>query len=192
MAGRKEGGPRHFADRRTGFKPKRIGGAACPPLTTVDNDAMTKEIASWKARPVWDAVLCNAEMSNHWFGDGVEEMAEAEQTFRRKVRTVFAELVADRAANLGRNSAQDVISAALANELGVDHAADVGFHLSDWREEAAFLVALHLFPDRFTVEEIRDGVTALLIHAPNHIAAAAHLAGWPLHDVFKVGLRVGD
>ena len=119
-------------------------------------------------------------------------MAEAAETFRRKVRTIFAELVGDRAPNLGRNGAQEVISAALAEDLGVERAADVGFHLSDWGEDAAFLVALHFFPERFTVEEIREGVTALLIHAPNHIAAAAHLAGWPLHDVFEVGLKLDD
>ena len=119
-------------------------------------------------------------------------MAEAAQTFLRKVRTILDELVGDRALNLGRNGARDVISAALAEELGVERAADVGFHLSDWGEDAAFLVALHLFPEQFTVEEIRDGVTALLIHAPNHIAAAAHLAGWPLRDVFEVGLKLDD
>jgi hypothetical protein len=85
-----------------------------------------------------------------------------------------------------------VIAAALTDELGVQHAADVGFHLSDWGEDAAFLVAVHLLPERFTVKEIRDGVMAVLIHAPNHIAAAAHLAGWPLRDVFKVGLKLDD
>jgi hypothetical protein len=30
-------------------------------------------------------------------------------------------------------------------------------------------------------------LTALLIHAPNHLAAAAKLAGWPVRDVFGVG-----
>jgi hypothetical protein len=119
-------------------------------------------------------------------------MANAAETFRRKVRTIFAELVGDRASNLGRNGAQGTISAALADDLAVERAADVGFHLSDWGEDAAFLVALHLFPERFTSEEIRDGVTALLIHAPNHIAAAAHLAGWPLRDVFNVGLKLDE
>ena len=57
-------------------------------------------------------------------GSGVEGMAEAAETFRRKVRTIFAELVGDRAPNLGRNGAQGMISAALADDLGVEHAAD--------------------------------------------------------------------
>jgi hypothetical protein len=76
--------------------------------------------------------------------------------------------------------------------MDTGHAADIAFHLSDWAEDAAFLIALHLFPERFTVKEIHEGVVALLIHAPNHIAAAAHLAGWPLRDVFGVGLKLDD
>jgi hypothetical protein len=119
-------------------------------------------------------------------------MAEPTETFRRMVRTILAELAGERALNLETNGAQNVIAAALTDELGPERAADVAFHLSDWGEDAAFLVAVHLFPERFTVEEIRDGVTALLIHAPNHLAAAAHLAGWPLRDVFTVGLKLDD
>jgi hypothetical protein len=119
-------------------------------------------------------------------------MAEATETFRRKVRTIFSELAGERAPRLGTNGAQNVIAAALTDDLGPERAADVAFHLSDWGEDAAFLVAVHLFPERFTVEEIRDGVMALLIHAPNHIAAGAHLAGWPLRDLFEVGLTLDD
>jgi hypothetical protein len=119
-------------------------------------------------------------------------MAETPETFRRKVRTLFAEWAGERALNIGRNGAEGAIATALTDQLGYEHAADVGFHLSDWGEDAAFLVALHLFPDRFTAEEIRDGVTAFLVHAPNHIAAAAHIAGWPLRDVFEVGLKLDD
>jgi hypothetical protein len=126
------------------------------------------------------------------FGAEVDKMAKPTETFLRKVRTIFDELAGERAPKLGMNGALSVIAAALADDFGPERAADIGFHLSDWGEDAAFLVALHLFPERFTVEEIRDGVTALLIHAPNHIAAAAHLAGWPLHDVFRVGLKLDD
>jgi hypothetical protein len=119
-------------------------------------------------------------------------MAEALETFRQKVRALFAELAGERARKLGTNGAQSVIAAALTDELGLERAADVAFHLSDWGEDAAFLVGVHLFPERFTVEEIRDGVIALLIHAPNHIAAGAQLAGWPLRDLFNVGLKLDD
>jgi hypothetical protein len=108
------------------------------------------------------------------------------------VRTIFAELAGERAPRLGANGAQGVIAAALTDELGPERADHVAFHLSDWGEDAAFLVAVHLFPERFTVEEIRNGVLAFLIHAPNHIAAGAHLAGWPVQDLFEVGLRLDD
>jgi len=53
----------------------------------------------------------------------------------------------------------------------------IGFHLVDWQGEAAFIVALSLFPERFTDEEIREGVEAFLIHVPAHVAEAARLAG---------------
>jgi len=119
-------------------------------------------------------------------------MGEATETFRQKAKSIFLELARERAARLGVNGAQDVIAAALADGLGLERAADVAFHLSDWAQDAAFLVALHLFPERFAAEEIRDGVLALLIHVPNHIAAGAHLSGWPIRDVFNVGLKLDD
>jgi hypothetical protein len=37
----------------------------------------------------------------------------------------------------------------------------------------------------FTKEEIADGVRDFLIHAPNHVAQAAQLIGFPIRDVFK-------
>jgi hypothetical protein len=46
---------------------------------------------------------------------------------------------------------------------------------------------LILFPERFTEEQIRDGIEAFIIHAPNHIAAAAKLRGLPIQDIFTVG-----
>jgi hypothetical protein len=52
------------------------------------------------------------------------------------------------------------ITAALAAEDADDevlHADEIAFHLTDWSSKAAFLVALHLFPERFTPEEIREG-----------------------------------
>lgn len=54
----------------------------------------------------------------------------------------------------------------------------IGFHLIDWQAEAAFIVALALYPERFTDEEIREGVEGFLIHAPSHVVEAARLAGF--------------
>jgi hypothetical protein len=77
------------------------------------------------------------------------------------------------------------------SDLSVERAYDIGFHLSDWHADAAFLVALHLFPERFTASEIEDGVFAFLHHAPNHVAAAAALFGHPVEDIFEVAARSG-
>src|SRR5438128_1920007 len=72
-------------------------------------------------------------------------MGEVTETFRQKARSIFSELARERVVRLGVNGAQEIIAAALADELGLERAADVAFHLSDWAEDAAFLVALHLF-----------------------------------------------
>src|SRR5262245_32031475 len=79
-----------------------------------------------------------------------------------------------------------VIAGALATSADDRRAKDIGFHLTDWASDAAFIVALQLFPERFTAEEIADGVEDFLIHAPNHVAAAAVLSGHPPEDIFGV------
>ncbi len=68
-----------------------------------------------------------------------------------------------------------------------EDAAQIAFHVTDWRFDAAVLVAVCMFPERFTDEEIAAGMTNLIIHASNHLAAAAKLAGFPVSDVFGVG-----
>jgi hypothetical protein len=62
-------------------------------------------------------------------------------------------------------------------DLGADDASRLGMHMSDWAGDGAFLLALHLFPDQFTDEEVRDGVARFLAHAPNHIRAACGITG---------------
>lgn len=78
-----------------------------------------------------------------------------------------------------------------SQELDESSAHDVAFHMTDWNSDAAFLVAFLLFPERFADDEIREGLQCFLIHAPNHIAAAAKLAGWPIEDIFAVGALNG-
>jgi hypothetical protein len=120
-------------------------------------------------------------------------MADSTPSVREKVEAIFRELAGDRAATLEATSLPagitSTITAALAAEDAGDdeilHADEIAFHLTDWSSEAAFLVALHLFPERFTPEEIREGVQAFLIHAPHHIIAAARLAGHPADDIFR-------
>lgn len=84
------------------------------------------------------------------------------------------------------------IAAALGDRLADKPARDVGFHLTDWMHDNAFLIALHLRPNDFTPAEVRAGVTQFLIHAPNHLAAAAKIIGHPVADVFNVGALDGD
>ncbi len=83
------------------------------------------------------------------------------------------------------------ITTALAEEFGIERADEIAFHLTDWSADAAFLVALALYPDQFTADEVEEGVRGFLIHAPNHIAAAATLAGHPLQAIFKIGILSG-
>jgi uncharacterized protein YoaH (UPF0181 family) len=102
----------------------------------------------------------------------------------KKAVACFGQLLAERMDSLGE--AQGKVAIALRKEHG-EAARDIAFHLFDWTEDAWFIVAVFLFPDRFTAAEIRRGIAWFLIHAPNHIAAAAKLAGWPVTDVFHVG-----
>jgi hypothetical protein len=106
---------------------------------------------------------------------------------REKVAAIFRELAGKHAERLsGSYYLADVnsrITAALAGEGREEEILrqdGIGFHLVDWQAEAAFLVALSLYPERFTDEEIREGVDAFLIHAPSHVAEAARLAGVPI------------
>jgi hypothetical protein len=113
----------------------------------------------------------------------------------RKVRTVLRDLVGDRADGLfaAVPPATDVMAEALAADHGAEAATEIAFHLADWSSDMALLLALHLQPEAFTKQEIASGLELLLIHAPNHLAAAAQLSGNPVSDVFEVGvLADGD
>ena len=107
-------------------------------------------------------------------------MNDAIDTVGQKVAAIFAELVAERAKRLDGSviaePAMSTIASALAEEYG-DKAHDIAFHMADWNFDAAFVVAVHLFPERFTPDEIAAGVRQFLIHAPNHIRAACGLTG---------------
>jgi hypothetical protein len=114
-------------------------------------------------------------------------MTTPSESFRSKVAALFAEMAGGRALRL---NGMNVIESALQVEVGAEKAHEIAFHLSDWSDDAAFILALHLFPERFTPEEVSQGVLEFLIHVPNHVAAAAHLYGLPIGDVFGVGLEL--
>jgi hypothetical protein len=116
-----------------------------------------------------------------------DEDADADQ----KVLQLFRSAAGDHAEVLRgefhNQNTLDVIATALVTRFGDKRAREIAFHLADWNSDAAFIVAMHLFPENFTAEEIIEGVEGFLIHAPNHVAAAAKLGGYPIEDIFKVG-----
>jgi hypothetical protein len=120
-------------------------------------------------------------------------MADYTSSFRVKVEAIFRELAGNRAVTLDATRLPESITATIkaalvakdAGEAEILHSEKIAFNLTDWSAEAGFLVALHLFPERFTPDEIRDGVEAFLIHAPHHVIAAARLAGHPTDDIFR-------
>ena len=118
-------------------------------------------------------------------------MSSAHDTVRKKVEAVFTQLAGERTARLGEPGAKetrDTLASALSADYVPDIARDIAFHLVDWHSDAAFMMAVHLFPERFTPEELAAGADMLLVHAPNHLAAAAKLAGHPIQDVFEIGV----
>lgn len=118
---------------------------------------------------------------------------DAHDSVCKKVQAIFAELAGDRARTLdGSTFPADITSTVTvalagsnATEEQILHADKIAFHLTDWNSDAAFIVALHLFPERFTPEEIEAAVDMFLLHVPAHVIAAARLAGHPTEDFFR-------
>jgi hypothetical protein len=118
---------------------------------------------------------------------------DAHDSVRRKVETIFTELAGERTRMLDGSTfpagIASTITAALsgadASEEQVLCADEIAFHLTDWNSDAAFIVALHLFPERFTPQEIEAAVDMFLVHVPAHVIAAARLAGHPTKDLFR-------
>jgi hypothetical protein len=118
---------------------------------------------------------------------------DAHDSVRKKVQAIFTELAGDRARMLDGSTfpagITSTVAAALsssdATEEQILHADQIAFHLTDWNSDAAFIVALHLFPERFTPEEIEAAVDMFLVHVPSHVIAAARLAGHPTEDIFR-------
>src|SRR5258708_27849338 len=109
---------------------------------------------------------------------------------RDKVASIFREMAGDKAKRLDASlylaDVNSRITAAIARSEGEADmltADQIGFHLVDWQADAAFIVALALYPERFTAEEVREGVDAFLVHAPSHAVEAARLAGIPISDL---------
>lgn len=81
-----------------------------------------------------------------------------------------------------------VQAVAAEGELSTDMAHEVAFHLTDWLEDLEAFVGFCRSPDSYTPAQVDALLLAFLLHAPNHLAAAAKLyAGSPVSDVFGVG-----
>jgi hypothetical protein len=79
-------------------------------------------------------------------------------------------------------------AAQLQNELNPDKARDVAFHMTDWIGDLKVFVEFCRDPDSFSLEQVDKLLNAFLIHAPNHLAAAAKLyIDIPVTDIFDVG-----
>jgi hypothetical protein len=121
-------------------------------------------------------------------------MNDAIDSVRKKVKAIFVELVGDRAIGLDgariAEPAMSIVGNALEQEYS-ERAHDVAFHMTDWNWDAAFVVALHLSPERFTADEICAGVGLFLTHAPNHIRAACGLTGHYVWEDFPADDETG-
>lgn len=79
-----------------------------------------------------------------------------------------------------QRAARKAIEEALEKSHGARNARKIAFHLSQWLEEAAFLVALSLDPKKFSNAEVDAGVSDVLGNVLDDIWEAALVAGYPL------------
>ena len=99
-----------------------------------------------------------------------------------KVIEIFRELVGVKADNLSSSFYPAYANSKITNALIKDRpelseneiieADSIGLDLVCWQRNAAFIVALTLFPEKFTDDEIEDEVISLLSHVPEHIKTA--------------------
>lgn len=67
-------------------------------------------------------------------------------------------------------------------------ADNVAFHMTDWLEDLDAYVRFCADPGKLSDAEVSQLLTNLLVHVPNHVAAAAKLyTGVPVTDIFGVG-----
>jgi hypothetical protein len=66
-------------------------------------------------------------------------------------------------------------------------AADVAFHMTDWLDDLEAYVRFCSEPKALTDKQVSDLLMAVLVHVPNHLAAAAKLyTGGGVTDVSGV------
>jgi hypothetical protein len=109
----------------------------------------------------------------------------------RKTRAIFIRAFGSRAGLLFKGVStqmmMDSISAAFARHMCREKAADIGFHIGDWAHDAALVLALHMFPERFTRDEIRHLTDFVAAGMPYHSAALATHFGY--EELARHGIR---
>jgi hypothetical protein len=111
---------------------------------------------------------------------------------RDKVQEIFRELVGEKADRLRSDRYLADVNSIITTALAADNPEwsdddlvekdGIGQNLIDWQSDAACIVALSLYPERFSQEEVQEGVRDLLLHVPNHVLEAARLAGYPVGE----------
>ena len=79
---------------------------------------------------------------------------------------------------------REALRKALQRQYGNESAKRLAIHLMDWTYDAAFLLAVAMYPERFSANELRCGVDMLLVHVPNHVAAAAKISENKCSDIW--------
>lgn len=112
---------------------------------------------------------------------------ECSQAARRSARAKTSEVLgpalsglSERALRLRQRVARNAIQLALGKRYGSSDAGEIAFHMSEWLEQAAFLVALQLDPKRFSRAEVEASISDVLANVLDHIWEAARVAGYPL------------
>ncbi|HUI92567.1 MAG TPA: hypothetical protein VLX68_10005 [Chitinivibrionales bacterium] len=126
----------------------------------------------------------------------LSKLKKKHKDLRLKVFNLYKDAVGERADSIKNaqipEKLRKTITNVLRTELDKKIADRISFHLLDWTDDAAFIMALILWPDKFTKQEISDGIYCFMPHVPDHLAAAAKLFGTPVTDVFEVGALDGE
>ncbi len=72
-------------------------------------------------------------------------------------------------------------------------AQEIAFHLTDWDDDLEGLIKIYESEETLSDDEISRIIFKLLVHLPEHLAAAKKLAGVGLiQDIFDVGITEED
>ena len=126
--------------------------------------------------------MMTARRSNRFHVE-LEKHLAARGSARAKTAEVFGvrlSELSDHALLRRQRAARKTIAEVLHEIHGRSRAREIAFHLSEWFEEAAFIVALQLDPKRFSKAEVEAGVSDVLANVLDHVWDAVLAAGGPL------------